>query len=220
MLIDKTFFFGSLVIANINEPEPNNRTNVDLEALIAQSEDEVLSMAFGIEMWNELKQQFVNNNLSEVYRKLIYGETYQKDGKNLYWKGIINEPLKQSFLADYVYAKYHTNNITQQTEFGQVATDVKVGIRASSTPKIIEAWNRFLSAFNGINTVAGYTLEGNPYWFRTNRLGNGSYISYYAGGNGRKVTLLQYLQDKATDFPLLNCDFWNWDFEFKNSFGI
>lgn len=219
MLIDETFFNGLMNIPNIAEPEPNNRSANILSELIDISEEEVLSLAFGREMWDDFKQ---NWETDEFYQKIVNGDTYQKDGKTHYWKGLIyGEYSNRSLLADYVYCRYHTHNVTQQTEFGQVAADTKIGQKASSTPKITKAWNSFLTQFQGgrFNGGDGLTPEGNPYWIIARRLGNGYGVSYYNGSQGGEVSLLQYLSDNKENFPLLH-ESRGFGLEFKNSFGI
>ena len=61
MLIDNTYFNGLLYIPNVNEPSPNNRTGNLLGNLIDISEKEVLSFAFGEEMWEDFKQYWETN---------------------------------------------------------------------------------------------------------------------------------------------------------------
>ena len=70
MLIDETFFIGLMNIPNIAEPEPNNRSSNILSELIDISEEEVLSLAFGREMWEDFKQ---NWETDEFYQKIVNG---------------------------------------------------------------------------------------------------------------------------------------------------
>lgn len=224
MLIDGTFFERSILIPNVNEPEPNNRTENVLDELIDICEDEVLSYAFGIPMWNDFKTLYLADpeTIPQIYKDILEGKEYTKDEKTFYWKGLINSELKKSLLADYVYYRYSTDNVTQSTEFGQVATDVKIGNKASSTPKITKAWNDFLFELQGENIfgVSGYTYEGNPYRIISNRLGNGFGISYYNGNtNNGIVSLMKFLSDNKDSYPLLKQGD-SFGLEMKNSFGI
>lgn len=220
MLIDDTFFTGLMLVANTNEPDPNDRTANVLNDLIVVCEEEVLSYAFGAVMWEDFKQNYLTN---ESYQEIMNGKTYIKDGKTFVWKGLVDYNMKRSLLVDYVYAAYHTNNVTQQTEFGQVAADTKIGQKASSTPKITKAWNSFLEQFQGgyyLNGANGLTPEGNPYWIIPRRLGNGFGISYFPGqSKSGYVSLLKYLKDHKEDLPLLD-NHMHACFQFKNSFGI
>ena len=222
MLIDKTFFEGLLLIPNLSEPEPNGRTESDLAHMIEVCEEEVLSFAFGIEMWEDFK---ANHLANPMYQKIINGASYVKNDKKCYWKGLIQtEPIKRSLLADYVYSQWHSRNVTKTTELGEKAMDTKIGERASSTPKIVNAWNSFIEQLQGgrfLYGANGYTTEGNPYWVVENRLGTGYGISYY-GGNIRNgnVSLLEYLMDNKEDYPLFDDERRAFGYEYKNSFGI
>ena len=48
MLIDSTYFQNANIIVNTDEPDPNSKTASVLDLLIAKSERDVLSFAFGI----------------------------------------------------------------------------------------------------------------------------------------------------------------------------
>jgi len=224
MLIDETFFERTIMIPNVEEPTPNNRTANVLAETIEICEDEVLSYAFGVPMWKDFKQAYKTDSdtISQVYRDILEGKTYQINGKDYFWKGLIDYDLKKSLLSDYVYYVYQTANVTQQTEFGQASANVKVGEKASSTPKIIKAWNDFLLKLQGesVANVSGYTQEGNPFRVVTNRLGNGYGLSYYNGNveNG-EVSLMKFLDDNRTSYPLLR-DSGVIQLERQNSFGI
>ena len=141
------------------------------------------------------------------------GKEYQHNDKTCQYLGLKELPFRSSLLTDFTYYRYHTINVTQNTEFGQVASDTKVGIKASSTPKITAAWNRFLEKFQGLHSSSGITPEGNPFW-----LVNGG-VSYYGGGNGGEVSLMRFLSDNKEDYPLLQSSNL-FGLEFKNSFGI
>jgi len=221
MLIDDTSFTGLILIPNVTEPDPNNRTTTDLAQLIDTCEYEVLSFAFGVVMFNDF---IANYQTDPEYIKIVEGETYQKDDKTYIWKGLADNPIERSLLVDYVYYRWQTDNVTQQTEFGQVAMDNKIGNKASSTPKIVKSWNTFLLKFQGgklFNGANGFTPEGNPYWVIENRLGNGYGISYFGGNlKGGEVSLLQYLSDKKENLPLLDNENTKFGLQRKNSFGI
>lgn len=224
MLIDETFFERTIMIPNVEEPEPNNRTANVLSETIEICEDEVLSYAFGIPMWKDFKQAYKADpdTISQVYKDILSGKTYQIDGKDYFWKGLVDKELKKSLLADYVYYVYQTGNVTQQTEFGQVSANVKVGEKASSTPKIVKAWNEFLLQLQGESSqnVSGYTQEGNPYRVISNRLGNGYGLSYYNGySRDNEVSLMKFLDDNRSFYPLLR-EAGVIQLERQNSFGI
>lgn len=219
--IDSTFFYGDIYLANQSEPHPNNRNASDLQTVIDNSIEEVLSYAFGRKMYND----FIQNQ--DNYQDLINGEEYTKDGKDFYWGGLVKyEPNKQSLIADYAYVKYSEMNVTQTTNFGEVMIDNKVGNKASSIPKITKAWNKFLKQYQGgtfAQGASGLTDEGNPFWIYPNRLGNGYWVDYSGGfcWSDGVVPLLKYLHDNKEKYPLLNNNnAWTKGFAYKNSFGI
>ena len=222
-LIDKTYFKGNRFIPNLNEAEPNNRLQEDLMMLMQQSDKDVLSLAFGFEMWEDFKQ-FINENggikeeTPQNYKDVVNGKTYQKDGKTLRWNGILETNPKASLLADIVCYQYHNNNVTQTTENGQVMIGGKLGDKASSVPKIIECWNSFVEKFNGgyRDSPSGFTKDGKPYWVLK---GGIDYYGIYPRQSG-EVSLIQFLADNKADYPLLQEEIEFVGFQKKNSFGL
>ena len=210
MIIDETAFTGINSIVNINEPDPNYGTANLLASLIEICENEVLSIAFGRVMYNDFKANLSQQN----YIDLLEGKEYQLNGNTFYFDGLNDRTERSSLLTDYTYYRYNTINITQNSEFGQVAADTKVGNRVSSTPKLVSAWNRFVEKFQGINQSTGITDEGNPFWI----LNRG--VTYFSESiDGGNVSLMRFLQDNKESYPLLDsANLFN--LEFKNSFGI
>ena len=230
MLVDNTYFQGKRFIPNINEPEVNNRTGYDLQSFIDSVEKNVLSYCFGLEMWEDLKDKWANKGsepLHDNYQKLIYGTTYDftenGEAKKYRWDGILEEELKRSFLADLVYYNFKIHQNSQASEFGEVSADTKVGNKASITPKVIEAYNSFITkCFGGFRGFAdGLTLEVNPVWVVSNRLGNGIGLDYYGiNRQSKDVSMMQFLFDNKADYTLLDLDYRRYGGERKNQFGI
>lgn len=218
-LIDSTYFIDSNIVANATEPDPDKKTGNVLELMIKKCERDVLSFAFGLEMWNDFKP-FISNgidpNTPQHYKDIILGKTYEKDGKKCFWKGLIQEDTKESLLADYVYCQYHTENVTQTTGVGEVAIDNKVGNRTSMIPKVVKVWNRFIKQLHdGFRAFPnGYTAEGRPYW-----IVKGCYDYYGIFPKYGEVSLMQFLFDNKDLYPMLDQEFRRFG-EFKNEFGI
>jgi hypothetical protein len=219
MLIDSTYFQNSNIIANTNEPDPDSKMANVLSLMIARSEKEVLSFAFGVKMWRDFKP-FIENGISdttpEIYRDIIEGKDYVKDGKDCFWQGLIQEDTKESLLADYVYCVYHTENVTQTGEFGETILDAKVGRKVSSVPKITKVWNRFIEKLHdGVRSNPhGFTMEGKPYW---NVRGGRDY--YGVNAKYGEVSLVQFLLDNKEIYPLFDANYRRFG-EFQNEFGI
>ncbi|SHH95992.1 hypothetical protein SAMN05421866_0046 [Chryseobacterium oranimense] len=219
-LIDNTYFQDSNIVANINEPDPNAKTDNVLGLKIIKGERDVLSFAFGFEMWEDFKQYITNGidgNTPGNYLEIINGKTYTIQGKKHYWEGLILPETKESLLADYVYCTYHDDNQTQTTGIGEVAVDNKVGNRVSMTSKMTKVWNRFIEKLHGgfRSHPSGFTIEGNPFWYLP-----GGGVDYY--GINRKsgnVSLVQFLFDNKSDYPLLDTNYRRFG-EFKNELGL
>lgn len=219
MLIDSTYFENSNIVANINEPDPNAKTDNVLDLDIVKGERDVLSFAFGFEMWEDFKQYItagIAPNTPQNYLDIIEGKVYLKDGKKCYWEGLILPETKESLLADYVYCMYHDNNQTQTTGIGEVSVDNKVGNRVSMIPKITKVWNRFIDKLHGgfRSRPSGFTMEGNPFWYVRGG------VDYYGVQNRTgKVSLMHFLMDNKDAYPMLDTNYRRFG-EFKNQLGI
>lgn len=224
MLVDNTYFQGKRFIPNIIEPEVNNRTGDDLQSFIDSVEKNVLSYCFGLEMWKDFKEKYNDQStFPDNYKNLVEGTSYEFEEKTYYWSGILEVELKRSFLADLVYYNFKIHQNSQASEFGEVSADTKVGNKASITPKVIEAYNSFITkCFGGFRGFAdGLTLEGNPVWVVSNRLGNGIGLDYYGiNRQSKDVSMMQFLFDNKADYPLLDLDYRRYGGERKNQFGI
>lgn len=219
-LIDSTYFKDTNILANVNEPGINVNVNEELTQHIEMGERDVLSYAFGWEMWEDFKQYITDgmaSNTPENYKSIIEGKTYEKDGKKCFWTGLIQPETKESLLADYVYCTYRGDNNTQTTGTGEAAISSKVGIRVSVTPKVTKAWNKFIEKLHGNfrSNPSGFTFEGRPFWYVAN--GGVDYYGIYRK-NG-PVSLVQFLFDNKEDYPLLDQDYMRFG-EFKNELGL
>ena len=218
-LIDSTYFKDSNILANVNEPGQNIKINDELNLHIMKGERNVLSYAFGWEMWEDFKQYIINGmdvNTPQNYKDIIEGKTYEVEGKKCFWHGLIQPETKESLLADYVYCTYRNENNTQTTGTGEAAIESKVGNKASITPKITKAWNMFIEKLHGSfrSNPSGFTFEGRPYWIVN---GGVDYHGIYRK-NG-PVSLVQFLFDNKDEYPLLDQDYMRFG-EFKNEFGL
>ncbi|WP_137905503.1 hypothetical protein [Chryseobacterium sp. 2VB] len=218
-LIDSTYFIDSNIVANVTEPDPDKKTGNVLKLDIVKGERDVLSFAFGIEMWNDFKP-YISNGMDPLtpqhYKDIIIGKSYLKDGKKCFWTGLIQEETKESLLADYVYCQYHTDDVTTTTGIGEAKIESKVGNSTSMIPKIVKVWNRFISKLHGgfRSNPAGFTIEGRPYWIIK---GCRDYYGIYPKDG--EVSLMQFLFDNKESYPMLDHNYRRFG-EFKNEFGI
>lgn len=223
MLINRDFFKqGSRYISNINEPDPNNRNVKDLEHFIELCENDIYLSAFGYEMTQDFKQHLLadgglDSSAPQNYKDLVNGVKYTKDNKDYYWRGLISDNPKTSLIADLVYYVYKNNNTTQTVDFGESVMDSKIGHKASNTPKMVEAWNSFVNVFCGgfRSNADGFTLEGNPFWFYGERG-----VDYYGAFDNKIVSLIRFLDDNRSNYPLLDLEVSKISLSYKNSFGL
>ena len=221
MLIDSTYFVGKRFIPNLNEPDVNNRLGCDLELLINHVEESVLSSIFGVAMWLDFKAKYQDKDnvpLSDEYKNIVEGCSYEFEGNAYYWDGLIQEDKKTSLLADLVYYEFKRENATLTTEIGESTINLKAGESASNLPKMVYAYNSFIDKCFGnfAGNADGYTLEGNPFWF----FNNGSVDFYGMNRINEKVSLVQFLYDNKSDYLILKFNFDKMNIESKNIFGI
>lgn len=221
MLIDSTYFRETNLVANIDEVGiVATPVNESLDHFIQVGERDVLSFAFGWEMWLDFESYITNGISPETpahYLLIINGSVYLKNGKKCFWPGLIDPLKKESLLADYIYCIYRQDHETQTTGTGEDKIDSKIGHSVSIVPKVTRAWNQFIEKLHGgfRSNPSGYTPEGSPYW-----LTNNGGVDYY--GINRKsgqVSLVQFLFDNKADYPLLDQNYRRFG-EFKNELGI
>lgn len=219
-LIDSTYFRDSNIIANVGEPGVNININDELNHHIQIGERDVLSFAFGWEMWEDFKQYIGNGQLlpeaPQNYQDIVNGKQYEREGKKCYWLGLIQPATKESLLADYVYCTYRNENNTQTTGTGEAKISSKVGQSVSMTPKITKVWNKFIEKLHGSfrSNPSGFTPEGKPFWIY-----NGGVDYYGVYPKDGVVSLVQFLFDNKADYPLLDFNYRRFG-EYKNEFGL
>lgn len=230
MLINLEYFKrGKTFIPNINEYDPNDRLQSELINAMEICEYDTLLSAFGVDMYNDFKQYILvdggfDENAPQNYLDLVNGKTYEKDEKEKVWRGILETNPRQSFLADLVYYVYKNQTATSSGEFGESLVEGKIGSVASSTPKMVEAWNSFVDKFVGgfRSNPTGLTIEGNPFWVVGSRLGNAFGIDYYGEAHNHSpfVSMIKFLDDNREDYPLLKMKPQHFNLSYKNSFGL
>lgn len=227
MIIDSTYFEVKNFIPNLKEPDPNSKKESDLAHYISRAEEEVLSFAFGMEMWEDFKPYVAEGAdpslIPQNYLDILDGMTYVVNGEKHYWKGLRNNVTKESLLADYTYYIYYRDHTSTTTEAGEVAMDNKIGTRVSMSRKLVKAYNSFLSRLHGgvRSSASGWTFEQDPFWV-IRRSHDGAIGLDYYGMNGQRgeVSLAQFLFDNATSYPLLDTLATRFGSEYKNEFGI
>lgn len=126
MLIDYTFFITSIFIAQKSQLEVRE----NIEMYIKQEEPLFLRKLLGKELANDFMQ-----GISEPIplQKWV-------DLKNI----LVDQNLKKSPIANYVYCSILTDEVTQNTGIGVVKTEGENSVKASPVKKIVDAWNNMV----------------------------------------------------------------------------
>ena len=223
MIINTRYFVNDIHIPNIGDNTPIETGNQNrAQWFIDVYEREALIFGLGRQLYEEfisnIEQNPLNVNYGNllagadvIWERLLNGYTYTIGSRQYYWNGLrytINNSsntVYKSLLAYYVYYRYVENNVSNLTDLGVAAENVKNADLVSPAPKMVFAWREFHKMY-GVNTE-NYNRRF-------------SYPIYYPGelnvyGTG-EVSLYKFLRDNRSDYP-------TWQFtnlENKNSFGL
>jgi hypothetical protein len=212
-IIDDTYFQGEISIPNIEESDSRSKT--ELERLIDEKCRLFLYSVLGSELFDELDTLLVDGILPTTteskWTKLVYGDTYELDGRQIKWEGIcsILGTSKSSLLADYVYTFFLTESNTFLSGVGEMKSNASGTIMVNSTQRYINIWNRFLEKYQ-------FDLLGNIFDFRNYFFNYQFSYPRYESTTNKSVSLVQYLTDNSEDFPNLSLPY----FEVKNQLGL
>ncbi len=136
MLINEEYFKGEIVIPNLNS------VGNGISSQIASSNLELL-----LSFIDKYEKRFLVSLLGrccadEFYKEIEKGELSGKwlDLKNK----LVDETLKISPIANYVYYWYRRNDVSITTGIGEMETDSDNSVRVSSALKMCRAWNEMV----------------------------------------------------------------------------
>ena len=136
MLINEEYFKGEIVIPNLNS------VGNGISSQIASSNLELL-----LSFIDKYEKRFLVSLLGrccadEFYKEIEKGELSGKwlDLKNK----LVDETLKISPIANYVYYWYRRNDVSITTGIGGMETDSDNSVRVSSALKMCRAWNEMV----------------------------------------------------------------------------
>jgi hypothetical protein len=109
MLIDLTYFKGSLFLAQLGQPDISER----VEDFIEEFEREYLQKCVGLALAEELLA-YDGDPINPDFEALLEGTNYEKDGDLLHFEG-----LKKG-LAYYVYFQYVIDQYSTRAGVGEV----------------------------------------------------------------------------------------------------
>lgn len=136
MLINEEYFKGEIIIPNLNS------VGNGISNQIAGSNLELLKSFIGKYEKRFLVSLLGKDCADEFFRKIEKGELFGKwlDLKNR----LVDETLKLSPIANYVYYWYRRNNVSITTGAGEMETDSDNSVRVSPALKMCRAWNEMV----------------------------------------------------------------------------
>lgn len=88
MLIDSSYFFGDIMVAQLSSSPVRDKVNW----FIDQYEPEYMEGMIGQAAYKKLKEDLLLPTLPDRWRDLLYGKTYTSGGQDYNWQGLIQLP--------------------------------------------------------------------------------------------------------------------------------
>lgn len=151
MIIDTTYFYGELSIAQITDASISGTVT----RFINQYEPKILMDLFGYELYKNYKAGI--DATDQKYVDIRDGKEYtNRAGKLTKWRGLketITAPVTgppavagqyQSLIANYVYYHYIRNEVSATTGTGEKTLNAQNAATASPRFKLARAWNQMV----------------------------------------------------------------------------
>lgn len=140
--IDKTYFFGELILSGVQDTEGA----AALQLIIDSREEELLKRLLGYPLWKAYTTGIaVDPGTEQKWLDLRNGKEYTgSNGVLTKWPGLrfTVGTMKHSLIANYVYWNYIRDNHTFTTGSGEKKSPVE--INALPTAKLNRAWNQMV----------------------------------------------------------------------------
>lgn len=220
MIIDKSYFKGSLYIPNVQESITplGDRTGfqVNLDEAIVRFEKKLLTYALGYEAYNLFIGIFepdgsVSPGAEQRWVDLVSGKEYTDPrGSTVKWEGLRYSlgAFNYSLIADYVFAMFLNENSRTFGSAGMQREEPRGGSAQSSIPRVVEAWNEFVRKYQGEVPVYGAKTYFDAGWIKG--------VDYYGSDQSGEVSLYKFIEDNKETYPEVQFQF----FGKVNSFGI
>lgn len=144
-LTDNTYYINDISVAV--------GTYSDLSGYIEKFEKEVLIGLLGYTLYTEMMAAYAASiaetdpvTLPEKWDRLINGYTYQYNGVEIRWNGLINAD-KVSFIAYYVYCQYIKAKQSYAAGTGQVQSKNENSVVVDGIANYTAAWNLFVKLY-------------------------------------------------------------------------
>lgn len=204
MIITNTYFQGEIYLPHA---KPGISDDVKLERqVIGFIEDytyDCLIKSLGSRLFYEFQTQLdiekangLKDSVDAKWNELLNGHTYDNPaGNEVVWRGIrykssVSANYNRSFLADFVYFYYASNDAITKTGAGDGKIQSANATIVSGTDKSVKAWRKF------VKLVQGTTFE-NPYFLKSGPFG-GVGVDYQRTINDidGEINLYQFINDK------------------------
>lgn len=208
-LIDQSYFIGKISIANVGEYTGAETINIDsyIDKYARLFLQEVLGYALFKELDSHITDGALDPGAPQKWLDLVNGVEYTNNDTLYYWPGLIvpeATSFKESILADFTYLNYFENYIKSDGGLSIIETKNAMGI--NPTAHLVEVYNDFVNKYQGVCNNQPFIAEFGGVVFR----------DYFFNNSSGYVSLLQFLTDKAEDYPTAPKNRLN----FQNSLGV
>ena len=205
MIAPRSCYVSPIDIPNIDSSEPNGNLSgnaTKLDNFREGYERDVLIKCLGYPLYKELQdslevlenatEQTVKASADQKWKDLVNGKTYQIDGVNVIWDGLIFKEgvYNRSLIAQYVYYHFMDDNESQNTTTGRQSEKTKNSNKVSVAPSAVKAWRKFFEMTVGVYNTPIHYYEG----------GRLAGIDYFGSDNGQR-SLYQFIDDMNTITP-------------------
>ena len=138
-LIDKTYFFGILNIAQLSSTAVTDKVNW----FINHYEPKFMEGLLGYELY----KAFLAATAEARFVNLLNGEEYTNtSGQLKKWKGLLRTSNGSKFspIANYVFYEYTNSSATVSTGSGEKKVESENSVEASPKNKLFTAWNEMV----------------------------------------------------------------------------
>lgn len=149
----------------------------------------------------------VTTDIPQKWIDLVNGSTYESNGVDLVWDGLIQEmgTSKNSLLADFVYHSWLETQASYMTGVGDAKGNPKGASNVNPTQRIVTVWNEFVYEYQ--RNILSSCSDPDYGFFR------------FADCDIRlnpKVSLIQFISDNPLNYTKTD----SYLFEVKNQLGI
>ncbi len=210
MIVNNVYFKNDIYLphAKVSATDAVKDVESKLDDYIDHYEQDCLFKCFGSILYTEFiatlddtETTFIKSGEDAKWGYLLNGLSYTNpNGDDVIWKGIRQKTISlgsstvpsvydKSFLADYIYYHYESNDYITRANAGSVKSKSANAITVAPTQKVVKAWRKFVRLVQGDS-------EANPYFYKESAVNLGGLGVDYYQGNGTEVSLYQFINDQ------------------------